>query len=979
MSRPTRSASTLISASLLGVSLVVAPLVAFPAVAATDGSGVIINEAYLNGGSSGATHSHKFVELYNPTAEAISLDGTSIQYRSASGTANPSSALALTGSIAAGGYYLVQGASNDSFGEALPTPDATGVGSFAAGSGTIFFANQADTLSAPPTGSVVNNELVIDLLGWGSSNTFEGTASTNASVTTSLNRTDFVDSDVNSADFTTAAPTPTNSAGDTAAAPEPEPTGTPVPSETPTAAPEPTEPPTDVTPINAIQGTTNVSPLVGTTVKTVGVVTAAYPGGGFDGFYIQSPDTGGPIDLATHDASHGLFIYGPAAAASVTIGDYVEVVGPVSEYYGMTQITASSAAAVTTLSDTVTAPLPALVGLPESEADRETLEGMLLMPQGDFTVTNNYTTNQYAEIGLAAGATPLVNPTVTNLPGSAEYDAALAANDARAVILDDGASVNFSFGENRNVALPYLTVTDPIRIGAAVDFVLPVIFDFRFDDWKFQPTTALTVDNAAEVQPATFENTRTNAPRTVGGDVTLASFNVLNYFSTTGDSIAGCTYYTDREGAQTTVRGGCDARGAANADDFERQQAKIVEAINALDADVVSLEEIENSAAFGKDRDDALANLTDALNADAGSDVWSFVGSPEALPANEDVIRTAFIYKNATIETVGDSVILAVSTAFNGRAREPLAQAFQMIGDDESAFLAIVNHFKSKGSGSGVNADQNDGQGASNATRVEQATALVKFADDMKRDSGIDRVFLTGDFNAYDLEDPLQVLLEAGYVNQGAKTGEYTYAFGGTVGSLDHVFASPEADATVNGVDIWNINSVESIALEYSRFNGNLTDFYTPDAFRSSDHDPIVLGLNVSSETTTKINLLNINDFHGRIDGNTVKFAGTIERLRAEYGDSATLFLSSGDNIGASLFASSSQQDQPTIDVLNRLGLTASAVGNHEFDLGFADLMDRVVPASDYSILGANIYDRGTTTPAMQEYSLHNVNGSRLP
>ncbi|MFO7690806.1 MAG: ExeM/NucH family extracellular endonuclease, partial [Cryobacterium sp.] len=842
MSRPTRSASTLIFASLLGMSLVVAPLVAIPASAATDGSGVIINEAYLNGGSSGATFLNKFVELYNPTDAAVSLDGTSIQYRSAGGTGNPTGTIALTGSIAAQGYYLVQGSSNAANGAALPTPDAVFGASFAGGSGTLFFADQADALTAPATGSLVGNEQVIDLLGWGSSNTFEGTASTNASVTTSLNRTGFGDSDVNAADFTTAAPTPTNTAGETTADAEPASTETATPTDAPTAEPEPTEPPSDVTPINAIQGTGDVSPLVGTTVKTVGVVTAAYPGGGFDGFYIQSPDTGGPIDLASHDASHGIFVYGSAAAASVTIGDYVEVVGAVSEYYGMTQVAAASAAAVTTLTETVTAPTPALVGLPESEDARETLEGMLLAPQGDFTVTNNYTTNQYAEIGLAAGTTPLVNPTVTARPGSAEYAAALAANAARAVTLDDGASSDYLRSDAKNTAVPYLSVTDPVRVGAAVDFVRPVIFDFRFNAWKLQPTSTLTAANAAEVQPATFANTRTPAPENVGGDITLATFNVLNYFSTTGDSLTGCRYYEDRLGEPTTVSGGCDARGAANTDDFERQQAKIVSAINALDADVVSLEEIENSAAFGKDRDEALANLTAALNAGAQADVWSFVASPSVLPVSEDVIRTAFIYKKETVETVGDSVILAESVAFNGRAREPLAQAFQLVGDDESSFLAIVNHFKSKGSGSGENADQNDGQGASNATRVEQATALVSFAAQLKTDTGIDRVFLTGDFNAYDQEDPLQVLLTAGYINQGAQTGEYTYAYGGTVGSLDHVFASPEAAATVNAVDVWNINSVESVALEYSRFNNNLTDFYTPDAYRSSDHDPVVLG-----------------------------------------------------------------------------------------------------------------------------------------
>ena len=973
MSRPARSVSTLISASLLGVSLVVAPLVALSASASTDGTGVIINEAYLSGGSAGSAYKNKFVELYNPTTAAISLEGTSIQYRSQSGTADPTGVTALSGSIPAEGYYLVHGNSNSasSTSPELPAADATFTASFSGTNGTIFLANQATALTAPATGSQVDNPLIIDMIGYGGSNTFETAAATAPSGNTdvkSLNRTDFIDTDDNSADFTLSASiTPMNSASNAEQEPSP----------TPTETPAPTEAPTDVTQIDAIQGTTDTSPFVDQTVKTVGVVTAAYPGGGFDGFYIQSPDTGGPIDLTTHDASDGIFVYGTAATASVTIGDYVSVVGVVTEFYNLTEITAASASDVVQLNDDgIVDPIAATVALPETEAARESLEGMLLAPQGDFTVTNNYTTNNYAEIGLAAGTTPLVNPTVTARPGTDAYTAAIAANAARAVTLDDGASTSYLSSDAENTAVPYLATTEPVRIGAAVTFTKPVIFDYRRGVWKFQPTTALVAENADTVQPVTFENDRTDAPEDVGGDIRLATFNVLNYFSTTGDSLSGCSYYTDRVGDPTTVRGGCLARGAADAENFDRQQTKIVAAINALDADVVSLEEIENSAAFGKDRDDALQNLVTALNTDAGSDVWDLAGSPTDLPANEDVIRTAFIFKPATVELFGESVVLAESEAFNGRAREPLAQAFQLVGDDESSFLAIANHFKSKGSGSGADADQDDGQGASNATRVEQAEALVAFADELKTSTGIDRVFLTGDFNAYDLEDPLQVLLEAGYINQGAKTGEYTYAFGGTVGSLDHVFASAEADATVNDVDVWNINSVESVALEYSRYNNNLTDFYTPDAFRSSDHDPVVLGLNLTS--TTDINLLNINDFHGRIDDNTVRFAGTIESLRAEYGDDATLFLSSGDNIGASLFASSSQLDVPTINTLNALRLSTSAVGNHEFDQGFDDLTGRVSEAANFSHLGANVYNVGTTTPALREYQIFEVDGVQV-
>ncbi|WP_435741611.1 bifunctional metallophosphatase/5'-nucleotidase [Nocardioides sp. SYSU DS0663] len=123
------------------------------------------------------------------------------------------------------------------------------------------------------------------------------------------------------------------------------------------------------------------------------------------------------------------------------------------------------------------------------------------------------------------------------------------------------------------------------------------------------------------------------------------------------------------------------------------------------------------------------------------------------------------------------------------------------------------------------------------------------------------------------------------------------------------------------------------------------------------------------------ITLLNFNDFHGRINGDTTKFATTIEQIRAAAGDDQTLLLSAGDNIGASLFASSNQEDVPTLDVLDALDLAGSAVGNHEFDRGFADLRDRVQAAADFDYLGANVYLEGTETPALEEYATYEVGG----
>ncbi|MGL3807327.1 ExeM/NucH family extracellular endonuclease [Paeniglutamicibacter sp. R2-26] len=933
-----------------------------------DAAHVVINEAYLNGGSANATYKNKFVELYNPSDADIDLSGWSLQYRSATGQAAPTGLAQLSGTIKAKDYYLVKGNSNGAVGKDLPASDADASGfSFAGGGGTLILSNQGTRLPADlASGSLVGAADIVDLLGYGSSNTFEVKASSAANASSSLNRTAFADTDSNAADFSTATPSPVGTGGGDG----------------------PGTPPVDsgVKSIAEIQGTGAASPLVGTTVTTRGKVTAAYPTGGFNGYYIQTPGTGGDLDMGTHQASDGVFVYSPATVAGVKIGDHVEVSGLVKEFGGASNTATTTeidvaAGGLTQLSEPATEVKPAAIAVPSSVAQRETLEGMLVAPEGDFTITDNYSLNNYGEIGLATGTTPLIQPTAVAPYGSDKYTATVSENAARAIKLDDGASTNFLSTAGSTVQLPWLGQATPMRVGSTARFTAPVIFDNRNNTYKFQPLEALTPANAGTVQPVTFGNTRHGAPKPVGGNLKVASFNVQNYFTETGDKNVSCEFYTDYSGNKISVKGGCPQRGAADAANLQRQQDKIVAGIIATDADVLSLEEVENSAKFGKDRDSALATLVEALNAEAPG-VWDYVRSPAAdqRPAVgiEDAIRTAFIYKKASAEPVGGSTILD-HQAFTGIARQPLAQSFKPAGSDDSAqVLLIVNHFKSKGSAIGGDTDQ--GQGNSNLARTAQAEALVEFSTRLQASQGTDKVLLMGDFNAYGFEDPIRVMTDAGYVDQDPKTGKHSYSFGGMVGSLDHVLASPAAEAAVTGADIWNINSAESVAMGYSRYGYNATNFYDASPFAASDHDPVVVGLQLgeASSATKEVNLLNINDFHGRIDANTVKFAGTVEQLRAESGEGSTAFLSAGDNIGASLFASASQDDLPTIDVLNALDLRASALGNHEFDKGYQDLVGRVSDAADWDYLGANVYAKGTKTPVMDEYKVITLNGVKV-
>ena len=273
------------------------------------------------------------------------------------------------------------------------------------------------------------------------------------------------------------------------------------------------------------------------------------------------------------------------------------------------------------------------------------------------------------------------------------------------------------------------------------------------------------------------------------------------------------------------------------------------------------------------------------------------------------MIRTAFIYKQARREPVGASKIHNDTDAF-ANARKPLAQVFKPVGaaDDKSS-RSIANHFKSKGSAA-TPEDNDKGQGASNLARTGQATVPARRSPtNCSRRAGTDKVFLIGDFNAYTKEDPINVLTAAGYVNQDEvrtpTAGKHSYIFGGLVGlagphprlaggqrrghrrrHLEHQLRG------VRGPGVQPLQQQRDRLLRRRTSSGPATT--TRWWWDSTCRHP----------ASVELNFLGINDFHGRIDSNTVLFAGTIEKLRAAAAGGATAFLSAGDNIGASLFAS---------------------------------------------------------------------------
>ena len=787
----------------------------------------------------------------------------------------------------------------------------------------------------------------------------------------------------------------------------------------------------DIQGTDATQGAGAASPLVGTTVTTQGVVTGLYTAtGSLNGIYLQTGGTGGPAD-ASPGASDGIFVFGSnAAPAGVVLGDSVEVTGPVSEFFGLTEITPASGG-VTELGAPLSPVTALAAAYPTTTLEREAHEGELLAPTDTFTVTNSFATNQFAEIGLATGDHPLVQPTeVVPDDDAAGITAIKADNAARAVSLDDGAGLNFLSAANQGTPLPWLTPTSSVRVGATATFHQPVILDFRNSTWKFQPNHQVT-DQGTDV--VTFGDTRTPnlAPASVGGNLKLATFNVQNFFDTTGQDYVSyggtCSYFNDRAGTPiatntcTSPTGGSGVRGAATTVSLQRQRAKIVTAINSLGADIVSLEEVENTTKIAINsatgipgsplserwRDEALANLVDALNAAAGPGTWAFVASPteSTVAANisaSDVIRTAFIYKRATVVPVGMSDIYfaePTDTAF-ANAREPMAQVFKPKGHPNSdGFAVVVNHFKSKGDSTppaiGDNANSVD-TGAFNGDRTRQATAVAAFANQFAAAHGVAKIFLTGDFNAYTHEDPVLELIAKGFTPvESNDPKDESYSFSGLSGSLDHVFANAAAMNAVTGADVWEINANEPIAYNFSRFNYNATDFFDPSTpFAASDHNPEIVGIDAGAASGVRdIQIVATNDFHGRLQNNTgnteagaAVLAGAVKQLRAQ--NPNTVFAAAGDLIGASTFESFIQEDKPTIDALNEAGLEVSAVGNHELDKGKDDLLNRVMAAYDpvtnkyggahWQYISANLIVHDTSDPLVPSTWMKDMDGVKV-
>ena len=580
--------------------------------------------------------------------------------------------------------------------------------------------------------------------------------------------------------------------------------------------------PLPVTFIHEVQGIGLSTPIEGQIVTIEGIVVGDFQET-TQGFYVQEEDADADENELT---SEGVFVFAPGQI-DVSEGDLVRVEGEVDEFFDLTQI--DNIVSIEILESDQELPALSDVTLPLPDGDfLERYEGMRVEFTQTLFVTNTFLLGRGGELGLSSGDR-LFQPTHLVDPGAAANDQAMA-NELNQIIIDDA-----STDQNPDPTIfptGGLSFENTVRGGEEVTNIKGVL-TYAWSGFNFGGNSTNAYRVYVTEDPVFGDaNPRPDSPEDVGGTFKIASFNVLNYFN--GDGMGG---------------GFPAPRGADSPEEFMRQRDKIINAIAEMDADVVGLIEIEND---GFDASSAIADLVNGVNAQMGEGTYAFV-DPGTDQVGSDEIAVGFIYKPSTTNLLGASAILdsSVDPTFNDdKNRAVLLQAFTEIASGNSVNIA-VNHFKSKGSPCDDVGDPNagDGQGNCNGVRTDAAVALANWMATDPTGSGSEYNMIIGDLNAYAKEDPITALKDAGYSDliddYIGQTG-YTFQFSGQWGYLDYAMSNSALTEFITGTTAWHINADEPAVLDYNvefKSEGQVESFYNPAPFRSSDHDPVIVGL----------------------------------------------------------------------------------------------------------------------------------------
>lgn len=552
----------------------------------------------------------------------------------------------------------------------------------------------------------------------------------------------------------------------------------------------------DVIAIGQVQGAGTASPLAGQAVTVEGVVTADFRQG-LGGFFLQDAGDGDP---ATSDAVFVPLAFDANADEDETpkVGQRYRVRGEVTELEPGRQ--GSRLTAITPGDiDRLGAPVPAIapVALTAAPVDWEALEGMRVRIAAPLTVSGTDQVERFGEL-TAAFEGRLWQPSEVAAPGSEAFKQVLKDNTRRRLTLEDGS------GDRDPKAIIWLGEQSIPRVGSVLEGVEGIV-DERHGSHRLQLTGRLALP--APAYPL--------APR-VPGTLKIAAFNLENLFN--GDGHGG---------------GFPTPRGAKTPAQLQAQLAKLVATVRALDADVAALMELEND---GYGPDSSLAQFVVALNAKGGD--WRFIDAGQG--PGPDTIRVGLIYRASRVTPVGQPATLA-GGPFGDRSRVPLAQAFRR--GQGPAFVVVANHFKSKGcsEATGADQDQGDTQGCWNALRLDSARRLDAWLKQDPTGQGGAMTVILGDFNAYAMEDPVRWLREAGWRDAFAVARverPYSYVYNGLSGRLDHALLTPALSARLRGAAEWHLNADSPDSAGYLHGDAG-------QPWRSSDHDPLLLGFDL--------------------------------------------------------------------------------------------------------------------------------------
>lgn len=589
--------------------------------------------------------------------------------------------------------------------------------------------------------------------------------------------------------------------------------------------------------IPQIQGPGNVSPILGKQVVLEGIVTLALQGAkdskgnqsarGYRGFWLQQNQSS--IPLHQKSSSQGIFVY--HAKNPVKEGQRIRLRGLVAEYEGLTEIKKVQSIIVCVHSQ----PLPKAVALSlpvKSLSEFERLEGMRikLTPKPRLLVSDlygaGYGLGNYGQFAVSSKLhfQPTELMTVAEITASPER---LLAKRKDYLLIDDGSYERYPnyipFPNRRGFSgTNFLLVGDEVK---GLEGILHAYGQHY-----------IVIPDAKEMDSSFITPSQIKMPQVdVRANVVVASMNVGNYFNGSPVNLNQLT------------TGFPTSRGANSYQGFKMQRQKLVAALIRLDADIIGLMELEND---GYGDLSAIADLTRALNSELTGELQYQYIIPYHQPEKrlgKDAISVGILYRSHKIKPLGAALILDASNSNNSfddnNNRPSLIQKFKV---NENEILLAVNHFKSKGRPCGE-ADRNGLQGYCNQIRTQAARSLSQFIQQKTiadKDLG---VLILGDLNSYSQEDPLLTLYAEGYTNL-KKKGQFSYSFQGYLGNLDHALANSSLLPKVRSVDAWNINSVADVLLDYhTEENGHdypsIDHYAQPDEIRSSDHDPIIIGL----------------------------------------------------------------------------------------------------------------------------------------